>query len=88
MIPFKIEQACDVYKNIVSLDQVNTLAMDPIVISPQDNNEANRRPFLLRIQHMGPTPIINAIVPQFPINATVLASQLGYAYRTPLSMGP
>ena len=73
---------------MVSSDQVNTLAMDPIVMSPHDNKEANRRPFQLSIQHMGPTPTINAIVPQFPIIATVLAFQLGYAYRTPLSIGP
>ena len=77
MIPFNIEQACDVYKNIVSFDQVNTLAIDPIVISPQDNKDANLRPFRFKIQHIGPTPTIKAIVPQFPIIATVFAFQLG-----------
>ena len=87
--PFKIEQACEVYKKINSSLYVKTLEIAPIVISPQDRIEANRNPVLSRIQHMGPTPTMKAMVPQFPIIATVLAFQCsGYAYRTPLSIGP
>ena len=87
--PFKIEQACEVYKNIVSSDHVNTREIAPTVIRPQDNNDANRNPNRSSSQHMGPTPTMKAIVPQFPIIATVLASQCsGYAYRTPRSIGP
>ena len=88
VIPFKIEHALAVYKNISSSWYVNILAKVPAVIRPHDNKDANLRLVLLSIQHIGPTPRMNNIVPQLACIATVSAFQLGYAYRTPLSIGP
>ena len=43
VIPFKIEQKCAEYKNMVELDQVKILVIVPIVINPHDNIDVNLR---------------------------------------------
>ena len=73
-IPFKMEQICAKAKKPVSL-VVKTRRVAPMAVSVPTVIVATRNPSVSKSQHNGKTNIINIMVPQFAIIATVASDQ-------------